>query len=40
MKNQRGFTLTELLLCVALLAMVGVGCGMLWVVIHFVAKFW
>jgi Tfp pilus assembly protein PilE len=40
MRKQRGFTLIELVLCVWIpfvIAVVGVG---LYVLIHFIAKFW
>ena len=40
MKNQKGFTLTELLICLWGLIVVGCFGGVVYIVIHFVSKFW
>jgi hypothetical protein len=36
-KNQSGFTVVELLICMASIAAAG---GVIWIVCHFIAKFW
>lgn len=40
MRNQRGFTLIELLICLAILFCIAAVGGMVYVAIHFIAKFW
>ena len=39
-KIQRGYTLIELLVVIAFIAIIGLGCGLLYVLVHFLAKFW
>lgn len=40
MNKQKGFTLVELIFCVVFVVCVVIGCGMLYVAGHFIAKFW
>lgn len=40
MKNQKGFTLVEMLICIFGLATVGVLGSVLYVGVHFISKFW
>ena len=40
MKNQKGVTLVELIVTVGALASLAIGGVLLYVVFHFVAKFW
>lgn len=39
-KKQRGFTLIELLFAIASLASIGLACGLAYIGLHFIAKFW
>lgn len=39
-KNQKGFTLTELMVCLALLLQLAVVGGIIYVAVHFITKFW
>lgn len=40
MKNQKGFTAIELILVVSVVAWVAVFCGIVYVLVHFISKFW
>jgi hypothetical protein len=40
MKNQKGFTVVELLVLLAFLVSIGIGCSLLYVGWHFISKFW
>lgn len=40
MKKQRGFTVIELLFAIASLASIGLACGVIYIVLHFIGKFW
>lgn len=40
MKNQKGYTLVELLIAVSMLASIAFGCFLIYIAWHFIQKFW
>jgi len=40
MKNQKGFTVVEMLVCIWFLLCVSVVVGVLYAAFHFISKFW
>ena len=40
MQNQKGFTVIELIICVAIIVSIVGGCALVYVAGHFIAKFW